>query len=1673
MKIPCFILYKGKKYSKEEFLSFIQEGDNHLVLYNEFNVVAPQEQITKESPITLGERTEPLPQEKRIFKIKGDSFKIPITIEGNEVGHAIIENVEKGWMIKRIDTSDARDIIPRGSGRDAMKLLNEQAQKEGKVLISDLLDKNNNDMVKAWDKLVAEGVAEKFGEQDYAFKKPTEPAQSKDTTTPLVSDKEVESLPLAGEEVDVYDHQDQNAEEVVSRSTWRSGVWRYKFENAGDVLRELAKYKNKRIDPSYVYEKINKIESFLKQQREGVHPDDSYNAVIEKDSPNLSDIKKAYENQPVMSEAQEHARQLALSLINGDLVSAQKEIDYFNQFREGDTEANLKEVNAYPSPKSKTEQLKSKEETPVTEDAKITPTSTITDTQGENGGNVPTIEDNAQKQFPDSKIRGSQVNALIREEAPEQKIVKDAVEKNQERYNVLHGEQAVKDAQAFIEEMGVEGATTDLIEPTKDINEYPTRQVARLVLLDTYSRILGDPTANEVDKTKAYHNIDRLQTALAREGTKTGQGNAMLQLWTSMQPAGVLEFIIRKGQEFNKKQLKKKLGDSTVGQQLDDLYNTLTDANKKIIDQILKGDNISEIINNVKEKKPPVTKRYVPKEIIIKERNYRKDLIAQYKANNKTTSVSAVGLSVEQIELGGNLLASYIREGYARLSDSIDQLKKDFKGIGVNLSDDQVNDIITQKKDGQETFRSWFRKNEAQMSIRANMKDMGLRIKDIIKEHWTKKDELGRTLAQKFVDEAGVSEKDAKELESVILGEYQKLIREKSEQQLTKTLGTSKIPTKGKDRVLMDKMFEAMNMGALDSELFGQLFADKFGLTPKINQEQMTEIMRLANIVQQTSDMGWFNRDATIDLTKYIFELYPQGKVDEIFDTWIAMAYANMLSGISTSVLNLWSAGTNMAFRPFRDVVNMSKWANELRKGKNADGYNPFGEMVYTPAFRGMAYGMKEAKEVYLNGDLNNKYVENITKKSKFAVTPLERNKFGVSKRFKPFNVNISGKSYDFNIFNLYKYAGRNLSAQDKMMLNTAYDMEIVSILRDNIRETEGLSGRALTRKVMDIYKGSRVDFEALGKQIELEAQKYKDLSGKEITDLQKQIRLKELERAQLPLTPEQRLEAEKLARSNIFTDDRGGMIATLANAIGWVSNKNPILGAVIKPHIPFTKIVGNVTEYMFDYTPLYGFLRANGWSVSRLKTLVDPEAMTAQMGKRGSKAYYEQMGRAYFGLVSFGLLLALALDSDDEDFIQVTGGYAKEGFNKAGRANVTPKYTLRIGEVEIPYLNVPSLAIPLGLVGNLNDGLALGIPEEELADRFTAALCLDAVGQTVIMTKDMSLVDGTQNLLKMATDLTSMEAGAYKRTGKTLAKSYLGFATRPLPQNNNAIQQIWKFFDPTSYSQKDIKSILAYSGGLQHFVGTPTIDQLGDVVTSYPGETLMPYTHWTNIRGEDNRWKFLVDNNAIPTKIANTPIVIETKDGIQQRALEEQELYDYTLEAGKQYSKMLVEYMGNKEKVVKRQADRVTVKDNKGQEVEVTGVQDDLQTMWEKSRQNARTSLFYWGMVKETMPKEWDVIYKNKAYQPYKSSRTVGDVTLTKDQLYRYNTLATTIYAPMVAEYLNSNYVTLDKKEIENEETGESTYDIEIKNLWDDALQEADDRMEEILWVEEVNKPK
>ena len=138
---------------------------------------------------------------------------------------------------------------------------------------------------------------------------------------------------------DTFDIQDATAERTVSDTKlWGdAGVWRYKIENAGDILRELSS-RGHRPDPGYLEEKVRKIEEWLDKKIHMEIPDnlktlDDFNKTNLKFSQAvdsreylerfhgdvLNKITKEYENIPVYTKEQQIAKDLVLNLLYNNI----------------------------------------------------------------------------------------------------------------------------------------------------------------------------------------------------------------------------------------------------------------------------------------------------------------------------------------------------------------------------------------------------------------------------------------------------------------------------------------------------------------------------------------------------------------------------------------------------------------------------------------------------------------------------------------------------------------------------------------------------------------------------------------------------------------------------------------------------------------------------------------------------------------------------------------------------------------------------------------------------------------------------------------------------------------------------------------------------------------------------------------------------------------------------------------------------------------------------------------------------------------------------------------------------------------------------------------------------------------------------------------------------------
>jgi len=1089
--------------------------------------------------------------------------------------------------------------------------------------------------------------------------------------------------------------------------------------------------------------------------------------------------------------------------------------------------------------------------------------------------------------------------------------------------------EGLEDGIAYVDELGGPAAAYAKLMESPKIEDAPKTLVARMIVLDYLGRVYADPNSTQAQKEAAGASIQGIEEVLGRDNTAAGRSIVYWKMYQVLGPSGVLNHLKWKIKKANDLELQKESGGVKIADQIKQLQDEVKAISAELGQAILDKKELQDLITNIVSNNVPKTGKY--KQKANEETKIRAAARDKFKKSGASLTLSSGGFTNEAIEYVGELAASLVRQGIYEIADVVQRVVAQIK-----VDTDQTVSI----KSVRDVVESSITK---QIATAVSKKELtAKKINDIIKEHWDNRATATTKLADRLVSEAGITSEDAKLVQAEVERIINDLVAKRAEKALER-IASLKVRDKVSKKSTADKMADMIKLGILDNEKYDGLFEQMFGLHT-LTEEQEARIKELTSVVQNVEGYGIISNRALIDLSKYVTEVMPESRVEKYARLFIAINYANMLSGLSTHALNMFSTGTNFVTMVPRTILNMSRWYAYFRgkAGRSGDiKSNPIAELLYQTRSisTGLFYGSKEFMDAFTNGSSDPKYIEDIVGRDKLRMGALERT--STPKAVKAL-----------------KYVGRLLAAEDKLMWNTAYEMQIMTIIHDKM-VNKGLTGQALETAIMDEYLGRHLDQNQLNATLEKEIEAY-EAGGNTLTRNQVAIRRRQLMLDMSNITYEEQEVASKMAKSNIFTDDRAGVIAHIASAIGSVANKSIGTKLATMPFVPFTKVVGNVAEYMLDHTPIYGLMRANGISISGAVKKAGAWKDSSQMGPVGSREYYEQMGRAWFGTIAFAAILPLFLGTGDDDDIEITGALAGQPDFGQSAANAKPKYSIRVGKFWFSYMNIPSIAVAMSVVGNANDRLNSGDKAEDVKEAF--ALGTMMVFNAVLMVRDMSFVDGISDLAGMVKDVATVNAEKSEKEKaryleqmvKSFTKNYVSFAMRALPQNNNMIRQIYKAFDPASYSQKEIKDIINYSTGMMVFgKARANLDIFGETVKTYPGETMVPYTHWTGLKGKDPRWKFLLKYDAIPPKIQNDVMV--TISGVDKRYLEEDEYRDLVKIAGAQFDSKLRQYMAiwNEETMAKKAKIKTGYLD-----YEESLAQKEINELWSKSKEFARDAV-------------------------------------------------------------------------------------------------------------------
>lgn len=1314
-------------------------------------------------------------------------------------------------------------------------------------------------------------------------------------------------------------------------------------------------------------------------------------------------------------------------------------------------------------------------------------------------------------------------------------IVKRIIDENPHFYKETTRADEIEKAQEFISSFASFGnALKNLLGKTKNYDDLIMRHVARQVMMQKLGEDLRDAmkSGDKQLQDAIANDIVNLEDITQKE-LRVAATTLSMTMWSFLTPEATVFMVNRVVNEANRSRL------GFEAQQAEEFINKWNEEIPESVKRLLsENPELRDFLSKVKAvaDKASQTKRTTKakaKDIATKVRSLKSTNWGLTFADPiGATAIldGALEVTARTIETTGNILQA-INDGVSEIRkskwyQSLTRVKQ--KEVELKYNEkvrEEVDFDATEYIEGQ----SWYakategapteldkeltkEKKEAQRLKREadqRLKDL---IFDTIASHWLVEKTDGKSLTDRLVDDVGLTRKEAEQIAKI----SEEAVRRDSQKIFDETLG-EKIPNKNTKTSAFDKFFKLIKRGALTNENYYEVFAKDYRLQKGLTQEQKNELQRLSMNAHLMAPYGYLGDLAFNEFAQYMAKITEQDSwIERQTRLMIAANYARMLSGITTSKVNLTSAGINLIIRPFFGVANPVKWTKTailLAQGKSKEAHlqNPLAALAYAmQAYRiGAEMGKTTAINIVRNGNIKeaSKYLESVNNIGGQNIPELEKNTFGVGKRFKPWDAlkfKVFGKTFlgDLNPWNAMKYSGRVLLAEDAAMFNIPFALELAMAARkEAILSGQFKSMKDLREKILNTIAGNNLT-EEQAKNIEAQLEEQVQMLravGIEPTPMQIKQRRFELNRSLFDISQEQIDESTQLARGEIFTDkERGGMFSIIGDAIGSLSNKSLWWKIGIMPKIPFTGVLGRIADMSVDTALGYGALRAEGWSPTGIIARARYWAKTgqfkdfwkspakvglfrsAQMGVRGSALYQRQMARHNFGMYLLGILGAIFLrgDGDDDEerkdkegnpYIDITGGLLYHTWSEREK-HYMGAYTAKIGRFKFRYLNYPILNTPFAIIGNYKDAQRAG----KVTDDFIARMSLLARSwfYSLGLVKDTWLAKGINDIVEMIGGLFSMMGGEERRKIlkdeelveieprvqrqlENLRDDYTGLPINYLsPLKSNLLQQAIKFTTPESRLKGTGVQLWAYNVGLQWWNDKRT-DIFGQEVKTLPGDQGTAWPRDTDERWA-NYWKYNVHvQDIIPREklvIKGVPQTLEWEQYIERKGMVQNLFKDRWDEY----------FANNSEDVLEKRAETYKVEPRSGNKTNMVDL--DIRDIWSNTKQDVHKYMFVWDDHVKGNEKLFDFLLEESLlpdfYSPEIKNEEGERIIIPFDKLLKTNDEIMEAFVPSATEFINS----LSKEELKiwretivDTKTKETELERQVKWYWNIAKDDAD----------------
>jgi hypothetical protein len=770
-----------------------------------------------------------------------------------------------------------------------------------------------------------------------------------------------------------------------------------------------------------------------------------------------------------------------------------------------------------------------------------------------------------------------------------------------------------------------------------------------------------------IKKLSAEGRLDEandLREKLVVAATEAGQGIQAFAMFPALTPEGELRKMLKMINNINKK--KEKADDK-----LTKIKEKFKEANEDAINEAV--ENLGGKPSEKRKKAARTYADYGTKNKVITKAKYEemKKALAS-KSFAVAIPVQLIPIGVYHLEAGSRKFKEFSEALIEDFGDKVkpylaDLYRKAAKELNIPASEiDSEATILQENKDR--------RAREAKKSVKGGLKDLNTSISKIAIEHYTVVDSAKRTLVEKIMEGTELTENEAKEYAKAIEEEFERIVTEKKKKILD-TVFNPKERKKPELKNLESELLKLTNLGAFKEQDLVEAYADKMGWA-KLNQEEITEIERLASIVEESPE-GIKRAQAVEDLLGYESKIKGIPLMDVITSIW----YANVLSGYNTQEVNFGANVVQLLFSYGETAIKNPKTGLFMARG----------------IINGVNRGILEAGSSLKTG-----------------YNPI-RGRVEIPSTLEL----VTFKGGKYNPANYLKYVRRLMVASDVIMFEAQKEMRAYQWARMLAAKENKLDPSVkIKQRALDILHANDSTIPdakvkaAEEAQAEIDAVNAENISSSEKAKKIRNIKTNEKRRAfelvQNSRSPEIIDESNAYAAWNTFNHPASGLLGFFAELINKGIGKNSAtkLGRFV---VPFTNVIANLANMGINYTP-WGYLRAaRQGSVSGL-----PKKDWDSMSKMQQDQHrVELVTKATVGLAASVAVLMLTIkgDDDDEPLLEITangtGQYKKnemlknEGWQPYS-FRVYNKKTKKYGDW-ISYQFTP-LLVMLSFIGNLKD---------------------------------------------------------------------------------------------------------------------------------------------------------------------------------------------------------------------------------------------------------------------------------------------------------------------------------------------------------------------------------